>query len=240
MFPEVPVTTRAEVPAGVGPGGGGPGPTDELPRPREETSRARGKRNGNLTRQLRPVAIKLVSGLQEKASRKKNGVAPRNRLFLDSRLRPEGGTLGGGDDNLGIRSICSIQGERSWPYRAGSPGGQTCATKHHHMIEPSGGGDGNGVRGGLSGINRVSAGAHGNREVRRVPGRRRDGLQGLHQVQAAIAHAGAEWYGVGHGRGSLRFVCRGIEVQQKRARAGDERRAKGSAPSGGVSAERIR
>jgi hypothetical protein len=111
------VTTRAEVPAGVGPGAAGPGPTDELPPTHEETSRASriaaaGKRNGNLTRQLRRVAIKLAT--------------------------------------------------------------------HDHAIEPSAVGDGNGVCGGLSWINRVSAGAHGNREVRRVPGRRRDGLQGLH------------------------------------------------------------
>src|SRR5215472_9463670 len=78
MFPEVPVTTRAEVPAGVGPGGGGPGPTDELPRPREETSRARGKRNGNLTRQLRPVAIKLVYRRRQVARRT---VSPHGIVF---------------------------------------------------------------------------------------------------------------------------------------------------------------
>jgi hypothetical protein len=178
------VTTRAEVPARVGPGGAGPGPANELPPPREETSRASriaaaGKRNGNLTRQLRRVAIKLVHG---KGKSQGERCRPWNRLFLDSRLRPDrqGGTLGGGHDDLGIRSICSIQGDRWWRYCAGSPGGQTSAAKHDHAIEPSAGGDGNGVCGGLSWINRVSAGAHGNREVRRVPGRRRDGLQGLH------------------------------------------------------------
>ena len=66
------MTTRAE--AGVGPGRGGPGPTDELPAPHEETSRARriaaaGKRNGNLTRQLRRVAIKLVHRTRQVARR---------------------------------------------------------------------------------------------------------------------------------------------------------------------------
>lgn len=47
-------------------------------------------------------------------------------LLLDSRFRPDqqSGALGGGQDHLGTRSACSIQSDRRWRYRAGSPVGK--------------------------------------------------------------------------------------------------------------------